>query len=301
LPRLDDCKVTLLTQPCHANSTVALTPWSLELIDRYISLIYLIIGMGILAPLLLIATLAAVRSLGGTAGGGVIEEALIPLRNTLSRRLNIALTNLMTAVHVTARPVLILLGVACAALSARSIRFYLHLASDWHVCDSQSSCALLSRDFGYQFPDAGHIAGADVHATELQYLGLAVGAGLVGAVAIILALLVALSGKASAGSAWRGTGARRLVLLPPQTLSLLKTLGWLGFAVLITLWAFWVVLWAINVLLLQLLQGNVEAMRKPFTEIGWPTGISLGAMLLSAALYLLQRRRSRARVDKPAP
>jgi hypothetical protein len=243
-------------------------PPTLTFIDLIQSLIYLPLGLLILA---LSATLAGLGAVGGvneaqlgqttvatpdesstqSVGEQVSLTVLDTLRSALNRRIRLAAGNTLLSLRNAGWPALILVGTIAAASVARNIRLYLHILSDERTCGA-TTCAQTLQNFGSAY----------------QYAGLAILWGLVSLACIVLS-------------------AALLVFNRRVVENTTRFLGLIGFIVLLTLWIFSLALSLFNLLLMQI---NVTS-RVPFPQPGASTIISFGALMVWAIILLFRRLR----------
>ncbi len=243
-------------------------PPTLTFIDLIQTLIYLPLGLLILA---LSATLAGLGAVGGvneaqlgqttvttsdesstqSVGEQVSLTVLDTLRSALNRRVRLAAGNTLLSLRNAGWPALILVGTIAAASTARNIRLYLHILSDQSTCGA-STCAETLKNFGSPY----------------QYAGLAILWGIVSLACIVLSAALLIFN-------------RRVV----ENTS--RFLGLIGFIVLLTLWIFSLALSLFNLLLIQI---NVT-LRVPFPQPGVSTIISFGALVLWAIIVFTRRLR----------
>jgi hypothetical protein len=250
-------------------------PPTLTFIDLIQSLIYLPLGLLILA---LSATLAGLGAVGGvdeaqlgqaqapaptqdetstqSVGEQVSMTVLDTLRSALNRRVRLAAGNTLLSLRTAAWPALIFVGVLAAASVARNIRLYLHILSDERTC-GQTTCAETLQNFGSPY----------------QYIGLAILWGAVAILCIVFSVALLIFN-------------RRIVE------NTMRFLGLIGFIVLLTLWIFSLALSLFNLLLIQINVTN----RVPFPQPGISTIISFAALVIWGAIVLTRRLRS-----EPAP
>ena len=231
-------------------------------IDWIQSLIYLPLGLLILALSATLAGLAAVggvdeAQLGQTTASATEEESsalsageqvsltvLDTLRAALNRRVRLAAGNTMLSLRNAGWPVLIFIGVFAAALAARYLRLYLHILSDEQTGTPHS--------FGSPY----------------QYVALAILLGAVSVPCIVFSLALLIFN-------------RRIVE------NTMRFLGLIGFIVLLTFWIFSLALSALNLLLIQIMATT----RVPFPQPGVSTVISFAALMIWAIIALARRLR----------
>ena len=250
-------------------------PPTLTFIDLIQSLIYLLLGLLILA---LSATLAGPRAILGVnerdystpgtfnlarpsfvgvaraVATGVAETVLDALRAARNRRVRLAAGNLLLSLRNAAWPALIFVGVLAAASVARNIRLYLHILSDERTC-GQTTCAETLQNLGSPY----------------QYIGLAILWGAVAILCIVFSVALLIFN-------------RRVVE------NTMRFLGPIGLIVLLTLWIFSLALSGFNLLLIQLNITN----RVPFPQPDVNTTISLAALVIWGIIVVAVRLRNRA-------
>jgi hypothetical protein len=262
-----------------------INPPTLTFIDLIQSLIYLPLGLIILA---LSATLSGLGAVGGVTGGAPSGAAqIVPavregssavsvgeqvsitvlntLRSALNRRIYIALDSLAGSLRTVVWPTLIFLGVAAVAASARYIQTYLHLQSDERTCNT-AKCPeygvvqrLLSEHVQFTAPTSALLWG------------------------IIAMLAIVFS-------------ASLLIYRLRVAENSLRLLALVGFTVLLTFWIFSLALSFLNALFS--LMGISQ--RVPFPQPGASTVISLLALIIFGSYSLARTWRSR-RLGPPVP
>ena len=260
-------------------------PPTLTFIDLIQSLIYLPLGLIILA---LSATLSGLGAVGGVTGGApsagaqavpavregssavsvgeqVSITVLNTLRSALNRRIYIALDSLAGSLRTVVWPTLIFFGVGAVAASARYIETYLHLQSDERTCTT-ASCSyytavqrLLSEHVQFSAPISALLWG------------------------IIAVLAIVFS-------------AALLIYRLRVAENSLRLLALVGFTVLLTFWIFSLALSGFNALFS--LMGISQ--RVPFPQPGASTVISLLALVVFGSYSLMRTWRSR-RLSPPVP
>lgn len=272
---ITSCTVSWPIGACMAPGGGLGDPPTLTFIDLIQTLIYLPLGLLILALSATLAGLGAVQGVDQTqlgqpqtaaatqdetstqsVGEQVSLTVLDTLRSALNRRIRLAAGNTALSLRNAAWPALILVGTIAAASTARNIRLYLHILSDQSTCGA-TTCAETLRSLGSPY----------------QYGGLAIVWGVVSLACIVLSAALLIFN-------------RRIV----ENTS--RFLGLIGFIVLLTLWIFSLALSLFNLLLIQI---NVTD-RVPFPQPGVSTIISFAALLLWAILVFARRMRG-----EPAP
>jgi hypothetical protein len=268
-----DCIVVWPIGHCSAPFGGLHNPPTLTFIDLIQSLIYLPLGLLVLA-------LSAMLSGFGAVGGveeqtlGQTQNAFLPdsdetstesvsesvsmtvintLRSALNRRLRLALDNMLYSLRNAVWPALVLVGVIAVASAAKFTGLYLHLQSDEHTCPVV--CRATIDKYG------GPIA-------NVLQAGVF---GILGTVAIVLAMTI-------------------LIFRIRVAENTFRFLGLIGFIILLTFWIFSLALSGFN----GLLKLTGATSREPFPPFGPATLISLGALLIWAAIVLLRRMRARS-------
>lgn len=262
-PPINSCTLSWFGM-CGQGGTIK-DPPTLTFIDLIQTLIYLPLGLIILA---LTATLSGLGAVGGVndkeleselpATASKDESSTVPitadvtqtlintLKSALDRRLRLLLSNLILSLRTVGWPALIFLAVYGLAELSTNIQYYLH-------------------------------SGKDLTAL-LIYVLPALGWGLLSALSVIFSAALMLF-------RWRVAD------------NTLRFLGLIGFVVLLTFWIFSLSLWVVNELLLQ-----THAMeRHPFDPPGWTTGISFVILLIFAAQLLFRRVRGPRATGGRAP
>ena len=248
-------------------------PPTLTFIDTIQALIYLPLGLLILALSAMLSGFGAVGGVDEQALGqnqqqpanadtdessteSVSEQVSMTVINTLksalNRRLRLALDNMLYSLRNAVWPILILFGVSAVAAAARYTRYYLHLLSDQHICPQ--ACKKTLDAFGWPY----------------QYVIYAGVWGVLAIVAIVLAMTL-------------------LVFRFRVAENTFRFLGLIGFIILLTFWIFSLALSGFNGLLK--LTGATE--REPFPPFGVATLISLAALIIWGAIVLFRRMRNR--------
>jgi hypothetical protein len=246
-------------------------PPTLTFIDTIQALIYLPLGLLILALSAMLSGFGAVggvdeQAIGQTDMKSATDESstesvseqvsltvINTLRSALNRRLRLALDNMLYSLRNAVWPALILFGVIAVASAARNTRYYLHLLSDEHTCPT--ACKTTLNTFGWPY----------------QYVIYAGIWGILAMVAIVLAVTM-------------------LVFRLRVAENTFRYLGLIGFIILLTFWIFSLALSGFNGLLT--LTGATG--REPFPPFGAATIISLAALIIWAAIVLVRRMRTRS-------
>lgn len=235
---------------------------------------------GVVAPVAAGATSTAVArasdsagaSAAGATGAGetVAIVVLNALRAALSRRIRIAIDNFLVSLRNVIWPALILLGTIAIGTAATGIQRYLHLQSDKITCGKLTP-----------YPDSPSVVGSACSSAisqlnaGIQYQSVAVAALLGIACALCIVLAAAL-----------------LILSWRVVENTFRFLGLVGFIVLLTFWIFSLALTAFNALL-NLLNATP---RQPFPLLGASTIASIVAFIITAIwLVVRQLRTPRAR------
>jgi hypothetical protein len=267
---VNNCATVWPFGACTSPGGTLSDPPTLTFIDTIQALIYLPLGLLILA-------ISAVLS-GFGAVGGVDEQAIgqtdikpatdesstesvseqvsltviNTLRSALNRRLRIALDNMLYSLRNAVWPVLILIAVIAVASSAKFTRLYLHLQSDINTCPT--ACKLTLDFYGWPY----------------QYVIYAALFGILAVVTIVLAMTL-------------------LVFRLRVAENTFRFLGLIGFIILLTFWIFSLALSGFN----GLLKLTGASGREPFPPFGVATMISLAALLIWGAIVLFRRMRTR--------
>src|SRR5215469_10503824 len=252
-------------------------PPTLTFIDLIQSLIYLPLGLIILAIFATLRGLGALDALTTTSqqaspalattrdassavnvGEQVSIAVLDTLRAALSRRIYIALDGLIGSLRTVVWPALILLGVVAVAASARYIQTYLHLQSDERTCidthcqDFVAVQRLLSEQVQFTAPVSALLWG-------------------------IVAVLAIVFSAAILIYRWRVAE------------NSLRLLGLVGLTVLLTFWIFSLALSGFNALFSLT---NISQ-RVPFPQPGISTMISVAALVIFGGYSWLRTIRKR--------
>ncbi len=264
-----------------------LNPPTLTFIDLIQALIYLTIGLLILALYATLQGLSILNPIPGASssrnvipadairteessavnvGGQVSIAILDTLRSALNRRIYVALDSLAGSLRTVVWPCLIFLGVVAVAASARYIQQYLHLQSDERTC-STSQC-----------PDYGAVQ--RLISEHVQFVA-PVSALLWGIVAVLAIVF----------------SAALLIYRWRVAENSLRLLGLVGLTVLLTFWIFSLALSGFNALFS--LTGISQ--RVPFPQPGVSTIISLVALLIFGTYSLARTMRNRRGAPSGAP
>jgi hypothetical protein len=238
-------------------------PPTLTFIDLIQSLIYLPLGLIILA---IFATLRGLGALDALTNGQQASPALATtrdsssavnvgeqvsiavldtLRAALSRRIYIALDGLIGSLRNVVWPALIFLGVVAVAASARYIQTYLHLQSDERTCTTPQC--------------TDYIAVQRLLSEQVQFTA-PVSALLWGIVAVLAIVF----------------SAAILIYRWRVAENSLRLLGLVGLTVLLTFWIFSLALSGLNALFSLT---NISQ-RVPFPQPGVSTMISIAALVI---------------------
>ena len=270
---IDNCVTVWPFGACTPPGGGLANPPTLTFIDTIQALIYLPLGLLILALSAMLSGFGAVGGVDEQALGqnqqqpanadtdessteSVSEQVSMTVINTLksalNRRLRLALDNMLYSLRNAVWPILILFGVIAVAAAARYTRYYLHLLSNQHICPQ--ACKKMLSDFGWPY----------------QYVIYAGVWGVLAIVAIVLAMTL-------------------LVFRLRVAENTFRFLGLIGFIILLTFWIFSLALSGFNGLLK--LTGATE--REPFPPFGVATLISLAALIIWGAIVLFRRMRNR--------
>ena len=277
---VNTCTVSVPFSACTPGA--AGNPPTLSFIDLIQTLIYLPLGLLLLA---LSAVLSGLGAVGGvnkqltnavptsskdeTSTESVSEQVTLTLVNTLrsaiNRRIRLAAGNLAMSLRNVVWPVLILVGTISVAAAARNIQLYLHLLSDQRTCNG--------------FPDPADCAVAldKINSGQL-YLSplLALLCGVIAVIAIIFSVSL---------HVFR-------VRVAENTL---RFMGLVGFVVLLTFWIFSLALSGFN----GFFSLTHISLRVPFPQPGLSTIASFGALVLFGVALVARRMRG-PRLRTPA-
>lgn len=268
---VNDCVSVWPFGACTGSGGGLSNPPTLTFIDTIQALIYLPLGLLILA---LSAMLSGFGAVGGvdeqvlgqnepqpantdeSSTESVSEQVSLTvintLRSALNRRLRLALDNMLYSLRNAVWPALVLIAVIAVASSAKFTRLYLHLQSDANTC--KVACKATLDSYGWPY----------------QYVIFAALFGILAVVAIVLAMTL-------------------LVYRLRVAENTFRFLGLIGFIILLTFWIFSLALSGFNGLLK--LTGATD--REPFPPFGVATLISLAALIIWGAIVLFRRMRSR--------
>jgi hypothetical protein len=252
-------------------------PPTLTFIDLIQTLIYLPLGLLILALSAMLSGFGAVGGVGEqqpaqvepvanidganteTSTESVSESVSLTvidtLRSAANRRLQLAIDNLARSLRNAVWPALILIGVIAVASAAKFTRVYLHLQSDVNTCGGPNGLCKPTLDaFGWPY----------------QYVIYAGLFGILAVVAIVLAMTL-------------------LVFRIRVAENTFRFLGLIGFIILLTFWIFSLALSGFN----GLLKLTGATVREPFPPFGVATIISLAALIIWGAIVFIRRMGSR--------
>ncbi|HKW23327.1 MAG TPA: hypothetical protein VJO13_18235 [Ktedonobacterales bacterium] len=267
---VDNCATVWPFGACTSPGGGLANPPTLTFIDTIQALIYLPLGLLILALSAMLSGFGAVggvneQTIGQTDIKPVTDESstesvseqvsltvINTLRSALNRRLRLALDNMLYSLRNAVWPILILIGVIAVASSAKFTRLYLHLQSDMITCPTACKPTLDSFGWPYQY---------------VIYAGLF---GILAVVAIVLAVTI-------------------LVFRIRVAENTFRFLGLIGFILLLTFWIFSLALSGFN----GLLKLTGATQREPFPPFGVATIISLAALIIWGAIALIRRMRNR--------
>jgi hypothetical protein len=264
IPALNSCTVSWPFGTCTPPGTGPSNPPTLSFMDLIQALIYLPLGLIILA---LAATLSGLGAVEGVNSKGLEEQlavtasadrsSAIPIavdvsttvfntvRSALNRRIRLLLNNLVLAFRMVGWPALIFVATYGLAELSTNIQNYLHTTKS-------------PEDY-------------------LIYVLPAIGWGLAGLLGIVFSAALMLF-------RWRVAD------------NTLRFLGLVGFIVLLTFWIFSLALWGFNELLLQ----TGASTRHPFDPPSITTLLSAAALILFGILWGLRSLRGGTVVVKPA-
>lgn len=241
-----------------------------EIIDRNQSLIYIPLGLLTLALTAMVNGLAALNAVDrtvvdvvpvdtnpnerGTDKGtkGVVQTIIETLLSAVSRQFQGILRNLALGLRTASWPMLIFIGTAALAVAARYNEYYLHATSCAHVAASCDSIGYNHSDF----------------AQQMIYGGIILAAALIAILCITFAASLLIYNQRVADNT-------------------LRFIGLIAFVVLLTFWIFSLALSVFN----SLLWVTVVSIRVPFPQPGITTSISFAALVIYAAILLINRRR----------
>jgi hypothetical protein len=267
---VDNCATVWPFGACTSPGGGLTNPPTLTFIDTIQALLYLPLGLLILA---LSAMLSGFGAVGGVTEQGTGQTDIKPitdesstesvseqvsltvintLRSALNRRLRLALDNMLYSLRNAVWPILILIGVIAVASSAKFTRLYLHLQSDMITCPTACKPTLDFYGWPYQY---------------VIYAGLF---GILAVVTIVLAVTI-------------------LVFRIRVAENTFRFLGLIGFILLLTFWIFSLALSGFN----GLLKLTGATQREPFPPFGVATVISLAALIIWGAIALIRRMRNR--------
>lgn len=267
---VNTCAVSWPFGACAAGGSGIANPPTLSFIDLIQALIYLPLG------LLILALAAVINGLGKevdadsavSIGQRVVEELINTIKAALNRRGGIAF-NLSLALRSVAWPILIFIGVLSVAAASRAIQMYLHLLSDKNTCSTVVKCG------GQQTFD--FVKAALASHQEYASAALALLLGVVAVLSIVFSVALLLF-------RWRVAE------------NSLRFLGLVGFTVLLTFWIFSLALSGFNGLFSLTNLSN----RVPFPQPGPTTIISAASLLIFGAYLMVQRVRGGSSAKQPA-
>jgi len=275
---VDNCATVWPFGACTSPGGGLANPPTLTFIDTIQALIYLPLGLLILALSAMLSGFGAVggvneQTIGQTDIKPVTDESstesvseqvsltvINTLRSALNRRLRLALDNMLYSLRNAVWPILILIGVIAVASSAKFTRLYLHLQSDMITCgpntagQAKNLCTPTLDFYGWPY----------------QYVIYAGLFGILAVVAIVLAVTI-------------------LVFRIRVAENTFRFLGLIGFILLLTFWIFSLALSGFN----GLLKLTGATQREPFPPFGVATIISLAALIIWGAIALIRRMRNR--------
>jgi hypothetical protein len=255
---IDGCTLSWPIGGCIPPGAGTANPPTLSFIDLIQTLLYLPLGLLILALTATVSGLGALQGVNehhsqeslimqkpnptgtGAAATGVTETVIDTLRAALDRRIRLLLANLALAFRYIGWPVLLFIATYGLAELSTNSQAYLHSGKGVH----------------------------DVIFDVLPALGWALAAvvGLVLSAALML-------------FRWRVVD------------NTFRFLGLIGFILVLTFWIFSLSLWAVNQLIFRI---NISD-RMPFSPPSWMTGISLALLIIFGAMYFLRRGRTAAK------
>ena len=292
---IDTCTVSWVIGNCPKGGGGGLAdPPTLSFIDLIQTLIYLPLGLLVLALSATLSGLAAVRGVdesalaentseqqalraevaaGDSNTESVSEQVSLTVLNTIRsalnrRRAQVAVGNFGYSLRNAVWPALILLGTIAVAASARGIQQYLHLLSDQRTCGTPDC------------PDYHVVQQLLAQGAQYQAVALALLWGLVAVFSIVFA-------------------AALLIYSTRVVENTLRFLGLIGFVLLLTFWLFSLALSAVNAFLsLTHASGRV-----PFPQPGVMTVISAVALVVYGVFSFVRRMRGApvAATNAPRP
>lgn len=266
-----DCVTVWPFGACTLPGNGLSNPPTLSFIDTIQALIYLPLGLLVLAVTAMLSGFGAVGGVDEQAIGQTESQSansdesstesvsesvsltiINTLRSALNRRLRLALDNMLYSLRNAVWPLLILFGVIFVASAARFTRLYLHLQSDEHTCAPGCQSTI------------DKLGGPILNVLQAGLFGI------LGMVCIVLAMTILIFRLRVADNTFR-------------------FLGLIGFIILLTFWIFSLALSGFN----GLLKLTGATQREPFPPFGPSTLISLGALLLWGVILLFRRMRAR--------
>ncbi|HEY7343289.1 MAG TPA: hypothetical protein VH591_20625 [Ktedonobacterales bacterium] len=248
------CTLSWPIGTCVGGGTGPTNPPTLSFIDLIQTLLYLPLGLLILALTATVSGLGALQGVNehhseeslimqkpnptgtGAAATGVTETVIDTLRAALDRRIRLMLANLALAFRYIGWPVLLFIATYGLAELSTNSQLYLH-------------------------------SGKQLHDLIFDVLP-ALGWGLAAVIGLVLSAALMLF-------RWRVVD------------NTFRFLGLIGFILLLTFWIFSLTLWAVNQLIFRI---NVSD-RMPFSPPSWMTYISLALLIIFGAQYFLRRAR----------
>jgi hypothetical protein len=263
-PALNSCTVSWPFGPCVPPGGGVHNPPTLSFIDLIQALIYLPLGLIILALAATVSGLGAVRGVGDAELEGHLpavasadRSSAIPiavdvsttvfntLKAALSRRLRLLIGNLILSLRMVGWPALIFVATYGLAQLSTNIQFYLHTPKSVEAF--------------------------------LMYVLPAIGWGLAAILGVVFSAALLLF-------RWRVAD------------NTLRFLGLVGFVVLLTFWIFSLALWGFNQLLLQ----TGASDRHPFDPPSITTAVSAAALIVFGILWGIRTLRGQT-VVVPRP
>jgi hypothetical protein len=255
---ITNCTVSWPIGSCLGYGAGPTNPPTLSFIDLIQTLLYLPLGLLILALTATVSGLGALQGVNehhseeslimqkpnptgtGAAATGVTETVIDTLRAALDRRIRLLLANLALAFRYIGWPVLLFVATYGLAELSTNSQAYLHSGKQLH----------------------------DVIFDVLPALGW----GLAAVVGLVLSAALMLF-------RWRVVD------------NTFRFLGLIGFILLLTFWIFSLALWGVNELLINVNVSN----RTPFSPPSWMTGISLALLIIFGVVVFARRRRPAAK------
>lgn len=258
--RIDACDVSWIAGTCQSGG--ANNPPTLNSIDWRIAIFAVAASLFILGTGLIARTFFLRRDV---ADDTVVRGVLATIWSVINP-LDIFFRNLRNVLW----PIFVFAGVLATATSARYIRLYLHALSDQRTCSGTATCPDLKEYASYLANSVDtHRFMDQAYLLEARFLALAVGAGVLAMLAILLAARILVTSRIPVSL----TRIRRSNSL------FLNWLGFFGSVARILLISFWVLSISLSAFMKALQSVNVTA-RVPFPQPGISTIVSFVAFLV---------------------